>query len=146
VNDSSPAVEVAIVGSEHLATCQEIRRAVFVAGQGVPEELELDGLDGACTHFLLWRDGVPVGTARMRVVAARAKAERVAVLTSATGCGLGARLMAELECAAAERGLTGVVLHAQETVIPFYEKRGYRVEGEFFVEAGIRHRTMSKAL
>jgi predicted GNAT family N-acyltransferase len=146
VNDAPEAVEVAIVGSEHLATCQEIRRKVFVVGQGVPEELEVDGLDEACTHFLLWRDGVPVGTARMRIVEAGAKAERVAVLASATGCGLGARLMAELERAAAHRGLGCVVLHAQESVIPFYQKRGYAVEGEFFVEAGIRHRAMRKAL
>ena len=146
MDDALAEVVVAVVGSEHLATCQKIRRQVFVDGQGVPEEREIDGLDAVSTHFLLWRDGVPVGTARMRVLDASAKAERVAVLKSASGRGLGAQLMRALEREAVARGLSGVLLHAQESVIPFYEKRGYVVAGEFFVEAGIRHRVMSKAL
>ena len=146
MDHSLAGIVVSVVGSEHLATCQQIRRKVFVVGQGVPEDLEIDGKDAASTHFLVWREGVAVGTARMRVVDGNAKAERVAVLDSAAGSGLGTRLMEALECEALGRGLVRVVLHAQEAVIPFYQKRGYGVEGEFFVEAGIRHRAMSKAL
>ena len=126
--------------------CLEIRRQVFIDGQGVSEAHEIDGLDPECTHFLAWLAGAPAGTARMRVLGDRAKAERVAVLAASKGCGLGRRLMDALERQAATNGLTSVVLHAQEPVIPFYEKLGYRAEGAPFVEAGIRHRAMFKRL
>jgi predicted GNAT family N-acyltransferase len=39
-----------------------------------------------------------------------------------------------------------VFLHAQVQALPFYEKAGFRAEGEVFDEAGIPHRRMRKAL
>lgn len=140
------AVVVGPVAFEQLPICQQIRRTVFIEGQGVPESLEIDGLDRESTHFLIWMQGVPVGTARMRVLPVGAKAERVAVLPGYSGRGLGRRLMEALERQAAACGLTSVVLHAQEAVIPFYLKLGYQGEGARFEEAGIRHWAMSKHL
>ncbi len=37
-------------------------------------------------------------------------------------------------------------LNARDTVIPFYEKCGYCVQGEGFTEVGIAHHTMTKHL
>ena len=127
-----------------------IRREVFVVGQSVPEELEVDGLDGSCTHLLAEArvDGAwtPVGTARLRNKGELAKAERVAVLEAHRGAGLGALLMTALEDEAEHQGRRVVVLHAQVSVVKFYEKLGYIGEGDEFEEAGIQHLSMRKAL
>ena len=51
-----------------------------------------------------------------------------------------------LERAAAAQGSERVYLGAQVTAVPFYERLGYRVFGEPFVEAGIPHRLMEKTV
>lgn len=129
-----------------LETCFAIRRRVFVDGQRVPEALELDGLDEACTHFIARVDGEPVGAARMRIVDGRAKAERVAVLAELRRCGTGRALMEALETAARRAGSPVVVLHAQLEAVPFYERLGYAAVGAVFHEAGIPHLPMQKPL
>lgn len=124
-----------------------IRREVFVVGQGVPADLELDGLDASCTHFAVEHEGQLVGTARLRVTdAGFAKAERVAVTERARGLGLGQALMDALEDEARRGGHAEIVLYAQVGVVGFYERLGYHAVGEVFEEAGIGHREMRKRL
>ncbi|TKB87265.1 MAG: GNAT family N-acetyltransferase, partial [Nitrospira sp.] len=44
-----------------------IRETVFIHEQGVPVELEWDGLDLSCAHVLAWNDREEaIGTARMQ--------------------------------------------------------------------------------
>ena len=76
----------------------------------------------------------------------RAKVERVAVLPSERGRGLGRELMAAVETHAAEEGYEAVFLHAQVPVVAFYEGLGYEVTSETFEDAGIPHREMRKLL
>ncbi len=138
---------VRIATSHELSTCLEIRLEVFVEGQDVPLDEEVDGLDEQCTHFLAHRDGAPLGTARLRITAqGEARAERVAVLEAARGSGLGAAIMIMLQDTARERGHDEVMLHAQVAVIPFYERLGYRAEGAVFMDCDIPHRTMRMSL
>jgi len=133
--------------SHELSTCLDIRLKVFVDGQDVPLDEEVDGLDEQCTHFLGHRDGVPLGTARLRITdQGEARAERVAVLEVARGSGLGAAIMTLLQDTARERGHREVVLHAQVAVIPFYERLGYQAEGPVFMDCDIPHRTMRMPL
>jgi predicted GNAT family N-acyltransferase len=134
------------VSPKDLEVCFAIRRTVFVEGQGVSEEIEIDGLDPECTHFLARLDETPVATARLRETGGLAKAERVAVLEAERGYGVGRALMEALEAAAAARSLGQVLLHAQVPVIPFYEKLGYAAEGDVFLEDDIAHRVMRKKL
>jgi predicted GNAT family N-acyltransferase len=119
---------------------------VFVLGQGVPEDLEVDGLDPGCTHFVARLVARAIGTARLRDADGSAKAERVAVLEAARGAGAGSALMEVLEAEARGRGYPCVILSAQEAVIPFYARLGYGLESERFFEAGIPHRKMRKLL
>jgi len=37
-------------------------------------------------------------------------------------------------------------LHARDTAVGFYEKRGYVREGDFFLEVSLPHITMTKSL
>ena len=132
---------------DEMHTCFALRYEVFVLGQGVPPQLEVDGHDGNCTHILaMWRDEA-VGTARLRITAqGLAKAERVGVRGGFQGRGIGTALMTLLEDLARERGDEHLRLNAQQHVIPFYETLGYTAYGESFMEASIRHVKMKKVL
>jgi predicted GNAT family N-acyltransferase len=127
---------------------QTIRREVFQREQGVSEELEFDGLDESAEHLLADRDGVPVGTARIRRLNEKTvKIERLAVLISARGLGIGRKLMEE--AIAVARGYADaeeIVINAQEYVTRLYEKLGFEVVGDRFEEAGIPHVKMKKIL
>jgi predicted GNAT family N-acyltransferase len=123
-----------------LAAAREIRRAVFIEEQGVPAELEMDGLDPSCEHFLVFRQGAPVGTARVRRTDDGWKIERVAVLREHRGRACGALLvdhvLRSLPAAAS------VYIHAQESALAFWERAGFVPHGPSFDEAGIPHRHM----
>ena len=129
-----------------LPACLAVRRRVFIEGQGVPEEIEIDGRDGEASHFLATVDGLPVGTARLRAYQGRAKVERVAVIAEHRRSGIGQALMEAVEAVARSRGFTLALLHAQIPVAEFYARLGYRPEGSTFLEADIPHVRMTKVL
>ncbi|MFK7927128.1 MAG: GNAT family N-acetyltransferase [Myxococcota bacterium] len=140
------AYTVGIVGAEFLPDCWQIRRQVFIDGQDVPESLEVDGLDEQCVHALVRVEGVAVGTARLRRVGSVAKVERVAVLETHRGLGLGRTVMGCIEAEAARRGWLDLKLNAQKEVVQFYLELGYKPVGDEFVEADIVHQAMVKRL
>lgn len=130
-----------------IATCQNLRRVVFIEEQGVSQADEVDGLDDQAVH-LLARDGErPVGTARMLVKGTVGKIGRVCVLPAVRGTGLGAALiLAALDELRRHPGVTEAYLGSQSHATGFYEKLGFAVEGEEFLDAGIPHRHMRRAL
>lgn len=125
-----------------------VRREVFIREQDVTEDEEMDGRDEDAVHFVAYDGaGEPVGTARLREPEdGVAKPERVAVLDSYRGRGIGRRLMDTIETEARERGCSRAVLHAQTAVEEFYEDLGYRTVSDEFEEAGIPHVEMAKDL
>ncbi len=139
-------LEVRRARPDEMAACLALRRVVFVEEQSVPPDLEVDGLDPVAIHLVALADGRVVGTARVRTVYGAAKAERVAVPSDARGTGIGRALMRAVEEEARAGGLAAVILNAQESAIPFYEKIGYVAEGDRFFDAGIPHRAMRRPL
>ncbi len=134
-----------------------IRERVFIDEQGIAEAIERDGLDDIAWHFVAWDGETAVGTARVigldvchRPVppagAAVVKIGRMAVLPSKRRLGIGRRLLDAALALAREKALHRVELSAQEYVVGFYERAGFRVEGDPYVEAGIPHRRMSREL
>lgn len=125
-----------------------LRRGVFVEEQAVPADLERDDLDEAAIHAVA-RDGAGrvVGTGRLLVGAGgTGRIGRMAVAGEARRAGVGAAVLAVLEEAAASAGCHRVELHAQVHAAGFYRRAGYEQEGRAFVEAGIAHVAMTKAL
>ena len=121
-----------------------IRETVFIHEQGVPVELEWDGLDSACAHVLAWNNrGEAIGTARMQQ---NGTIGRMAVLKDWRGRGVGRALLQTLLDLATRRGLSRVTLSAQIHALGFYERAGFDVVGEPFIDAGIPHRKMVKEL
>ena len=130
-----------------IATCQRLRRVVFIEEQGVSEADEVDGLDEAAIHLLAFDGETPVGTARLLVKGATGKIGRVCVMAEARGTGLGAALIVKaLEVLRAQPGVSEAYLGSQSHATGFYEKLGFAVEGEEFLDAGIPHRHMRRAL
>jgi ribosomal protein S18 acetylase RimI-like enzyme len=71
---------------------------------------------------------------------------QMAVAPQLQGQHVGRALVRALEAELTQRGFCYVQLHARENVIPFYERLGYTVFGEPFVEVSVRHRHMQKSL
>ncbi|MCY1030437.1 GNAT family N-acetyltransferase [Corallococcus sp. BB11-1] len=71
---------------------------------------------------------------------------QMAVAPSLQGQGLGARLVRALEDELRQRRFRHVHLHARAQVVPFYERLGYSVYGEPYVEVGVPHRNMQRDL
>lgn len=131
-----------------IAHCSQIRTLVFVVGQNVPIDLEIDEHENACRHILVLDDGTPCATARWRTYKSDiAKIERVAVLDAWRGKGVGVALMNAVmdDIAKQMPACKTLRLGAQDYVIPFYERLGFKVDGEGFMDAGIPHHWMEKA-
>lgn len=60
--------------------------------------------------------------------------------------GIGTALVQFAEALARNQGFTEIVMHARESAVPFYEKFGYAVEGERFIEVTLPHFVMQKFL
>jgi predicted GNAT family N-acyltransferase len=60
--------------------------------------------------------------------------------------GVGALMLRALMKRAKERGDTEVVLSAQVKAVPFYRAHGFIAEGDIYMEAGIPHQDMRRAL
>ena len=139
------SVEIAV--TEDLATCQALRRTVFIEEQNVPEADEVDGRDAGAVHLLARVDGRPVGTARLLVSGDSGKIGRVCVLAEMRGKGIGARLIeAAVREFAANPAIGKVKLSAQINALPFYERLGFTAEGDEYLDAGIVHRDMFRTL
>lgn len=120
-----------------------IRTSVFIEEQNVPVELEWDGLDPNCTHFIVRSDSKAIATARLK---SDGQIGRMAVLKPYRNLGVGSRLLTEVLNYAKGAGFNSIYLHAQIQVIGFYQKFDFTTEGEEFMDAGIPHRAMVKKI
>jgi predicted GNAT family N-acyltransferase len=123
-----------------------IRKIVFVEEQDVPLEEEIDQFEDDAVHFVLYNDEQAIGAGRFRVVDGYGKVERICVLKEARKTGAGKIIMNGIEDHAHTQGLHKLKLNAQTHAIPFYERLGYEVASEEFMDAGIPHKTMIKEI
>lgn len=131
------------VDDTRIATARRIRTEVFCGEQQVPPEIEWDGLDPLCTHFLIFDGDAPIGAARMRAYQGTAKIERVAVLAGHRGRKAGWKLMEAVLAHAKDAGFAKAMLNAQVAVEGFYSAMGFVPEGSRFIEADIEHVRMT---
>jgi len=116
-----------------------IRRKVFIDEQHVPEQLEWDEDDDDATHFLARIGNRNVACARLT---ADGKIGRMAVLEQYRNQGIGRQLLQQVIAHARDEAYPTLYMHAQASAMGFYEKAGFTVSGEPFMEAGIPHREM----
>jgi predicted GNAT family N-acyltransferase len=75
-----------------------------------------------------------------------AKLRQMAVLNVLQGKGIGRALMQFAENLARDHGYRALTMHARKNAVGFYEKMGYRVKGDEFLEVSIPHYEMEKEL
>lgn len=142
----SLTVRVVDHGSEDYEACVELRREILRRPLGLDFSLEqLQGED-TDTHVAAFDGEELVGCLVLTPQEQDLKMRQVAVAVNRQGTGVGRNLVKASEEIAAEQGFARITLHARDTAIPFYERLGYQVEGEPFVEVGIPHRAMSKSI
>lgn len=119
-----------------------IREAVFMREQGVPAELEWDGLDEMCRHALaLSAKGHAIGCGRIVPPRGKelARVGRLAVLREWRGQKVGTAVLEALLDYARSCNYREVVVNAQVGALAFYRRFGFEEEGEEFLEANIPH-------
>ena len=116
-----------------------IREAVFVQEQGF--QAEFDEIDGIAAHLVLFERDTPIGVCRFFPAEENdcCIVGRIAVLQSCRGKQYGAAILKAAEQEIARQGKKRVKLAAQCRVQPFYEKSGYRAQGEIFYDEGCPH-------
>ena len=125
-----------------------LREEVFCDEQGVPRELEVDGLDDRALHLLALPAGSArtVGTLRLLVDGAEAKVGRVAVAPRWRGRGIASRMLGTALDVAVQRGCRRAGLAAQLRATVVCERAGFEIASEPFEQAGITHVWMRRSL
>jgi len=117
-----------------------VRGLVFIKGQNIDWEIEMDFLDNDSVLFTAYLENKPVGAARLY----HNKVGRVAVLNEYRGLGYGKMIMKKIHEYAKVQNIKVLKLHAQLHVKDFYEGLGYVKKGKIFKEADIDHILMEK--
>lgn len=123
-----------------------IRLKVFVEEQRFQEEF--DDADKGAVHIVIFENGIAAATCRFFYSSEKESfvIGRVAVRNEFRNKHYGAKLMELAEKEIANRGGKIVTLSAQYQVEGFYEKLGYKKQGEIFLEENYPHIAMTKEL
>src|SRR4030067_2331660 len=114
---------------------KSIREAVFIREQGVPAELEWEGLDEGCRHALaLSHSGDAIGCGRMF---ANGHIGRISVLPQWRKQKVGTAIVEALLDYARAHEYKQVDVDAQTHAVPFYDSFGFAVHGEEVMDAGL---------
>lgn len=124
-----------------------VRHAVFVEEQGFSLIGEFDDIDAVSTHLILYKEGVPVCTARCFPDGPGVlHIGRVAVAKEMRGRSVGLAAMQQMAKRAREAGERAMVLGAQADKTDFYSRAGFAVGEEEFLDEGVPHVMMRMEL
>ena len=124
-----------------------LRMAVLLEPIGIPCSY-IDPVKEASDLLIgAYADGQLAGCCILtRVSDTTVQLRQMAVASFVQKKGVGAAILSFAEDKALENGYHTLVMHARDTVLPFYEKCGYKIAGEQFFEVGIGHHKMQKEL
>lgn len=75
-----------------------------------------------------------------------AKLRQMAVSKNMQRMGIGESMISFAENITRDRGFRILMMHARDTAIGFYERFGYKVRGDQFIEVNLQHHVMEKKL
>ncbi len=136
-----------------------LRNVVFIQEQNVSQEDEWDGKDETAIHFLVRNsEQKSIGCARLLTESHKENERRedssadssekqkkfrigrVAIIKEYRKQGIGTRLIQRVIDTCREQDLSHpIYLHAQTNSIRFYQKLGFCIHGDVFMDAGIPH-------
>ena len=143
----------------HKKQLKKIREQVFIQEQNVPVELEWDGLDNEAIHVLAEvqfqiqpndtennKEKLAIGTARIIINNKQAHIGRMAVLPEWRGLGVGTKILQNCidlcKKQTGDKAIETINLNAQVYVTQFYQKAGFSISSDEFLDAGIPHKKM----
>jgi len=133
------------VGSEEYSAELALRNELLRKPIGLDlysEDLSKEGMD---FHISAFSGGELVGCLILTPLGDEAfKMRQVAVKEKYQRRGIGTKLVEYSESYARENGYGRIVLAARKTAAGFYERLGYGVVGEEFIEVGMPHFKMAK--
>jgi predicted GNAT family N-acyltransferase len=134
--------------AKEIDAAMDLRIRVFCGEQGVSPELEDDGRDDESHQLVALDEDAVVATCRLRLIgdAPDCKLERMVVEARLRSLGVGGKLLAAAEDWGRDQGAATMVLNSQVRAERFYASHGYVAEGDTFLDAGIEHVRMTKAL
>jgi len=99
-------------------------------------------------HFGLFEpeDNLVACVVAVRLSPTDARIRQMAVSPAHQRRGVGTRIMNELEAHLRSRGFRNLVLHARGSAVGFYEKLGYAVIGDEFIDVTLAHFRMMKVV
>lgn len=149
MGDNMIEIIIKIVETDkELADAKSVRSQVFQREQRIAAEMDFDGKDNEAEHIIAYFDKKPLGTMRIRYINGGkiAKIERMAVLRKFRSQNIGGRMMEYALKYLKGKEIKKATLDAQERAKKFYEKFGFKQEGEIFMEVGIPHVKMFQDL
>jgi predicted GNAT family N-acyltransferase len=132
--------------SAEVEAALQLRYRVFCEEQGVTLAGEQDGRDPEAVHIVAYDGARLTGTCRLLFDEGIARLGRMAVEPDARGQGIGAAILEQAERESRAAGARSIRLHAQTAARSLYERAGFEIRGEEFMEEGIPHVTMEKPL
>jgi predicted GNAT family N-acyltransferase len=132
--------------ASEVAAALALREEIFCGEQGVSLADERDGRDADAVHLVVVEDDVVIATCRLLAEGTTIKLGRMAVAPAARGRGLAGALLDEADAQSRALGAASIALAAQLTAQSIYRRAGYEPYGDVFVDAGIDHVMMAKAL
>ncbi|MBN9539113.1 MAG: hypothetical protein IKE60_19650 [Reyranella sp.] len=118
--------------SDELMQCYMLRAAVFIGEQACPYWEEYDGNDYSASHLMLYVDGEPAASMRVRWFAGFAKLERAVILKRYRSYGLFIPFVEWAKEFCRKKGYPKAYLHGQKRLWEIFERDGFYRVGETF--------------
>ena len=124
---NQPVVTIKLAStSDELMQCFALRSAVYIGEQQCPYWEEFDGNDFTATHLILYVDGEPASSMRLRWFGTFAKFERAVILKRYRSMGLFIPFTQWAMEFARKKGYSRVYLHSQHRLWPIMERQGFK--------------------
>jgi predicted GNAT family N-acyltransferase len=120
-----------------------VRDEVFVEEQNCPRDKEYDGFDPQALHLIIYVEEEPAVTGRIWYEDDCFRIGRLGVRKQYRGQKLGDLALRLLLFKTFSMGANKVEIHTQSYLAKFYEKFGFKAQGEQFIESDIPHIAMS---
>lgn len=129
---------------DDLSLCFDVRCRVFVDEQKFDKDIEIDEIDDYAYHVLITLNEIAIGAARFFKENDYYKVGRVCVLKKYRKYNIGSEIMRSIENEVIKLNGSKIILSSQLQARDFYEKNGYTLKGEVYLEEECEHIKMIK--
>lgn len=131
---------------KEIITSYIIRKKVFIEEQKVSYEEEFDLEDLNYHNLLIYKNDIPVGTARYEVIHDYGHIGRLCILKDYRKQGLASKLINHIEKELKNKNIKKINIASQVKALDFYIKLGYKISSGIFLDANIEHMMVTKNL